>query len=366
MTRENNDMKLMITGGGTGGHVYPGVAVARELSRREGDHKTLFVGARRGVEANIVPEEGFDIETLNITGLKGKGLFAKVASIARLVQSAAQSMSIISSFKPDVVLGVGGYASGPVGIAALIKRLPLALAEQNANPGMTNRWLGKYAVKVFATWPGFEKKFPKGVGKLTGNPIRPEFFKITRKRDDERLNILLIGGSQGARSMNRAMAEAVSLLNDISGVISVTHQTGAQELNEVRKAYDEAKFPWIAEKFFHDMPQRLADADLVISRSGAGAVAEICAVGRAALYVPFPFAADDHQTRNAEAVVKACAAMLIKDSELTGEKLVSNIKTLSGNRELLQRMAANAKSMAKPNAAADIVDELLKLAGEAA
>ena len=355
-------MRLIITGGGTGGHVFPGVAVAKELKSRNERHTILFAGAERGVETKIVPFEGFEIRTMEVTGIKGKGIFGVAASLWRLAKAVRESMRIISDFNPDVVLGVGGYASGAVGLAAIVMGKPLALAEQNSAPGLTNRWLGKFAKKVFVTWPGSEKSFPDGKAIVAGNPIRSEFFKVKKEKNDARLGILAIGGSQGARSINRAMVEAVEKLNSLADKIVVVHQTGVKELDAVRKGYEAAKFPFTVEAFFNDMPQRIADADIVITRSGAGAVAEICAVGRMAVYVPFPFAADDHQTKNAEAMASCGAALVVKDSEINGAYIVSAVAESLSESNRLKEMGAKAKAMAKPDAASAIADEILKLA----
>jgi UDP-N-acetylglucosamine--N-acetylmuramyl-(pentapeptide) pyrophosphoryl-undecaprenol N-acetylglucosamine transferase len=355
-------MRLIITGGGTGGHVFPGVAVAKEIMGRDGKNQILFVGAQGGVETRIAPREGFDIETLKVTGMKGKGIAQKIASAAKFVSATMRGRAIVKRFAPDVVLGVGGYASGPVCAAAVMTGTPLALAEQNALPGMTNRWLGRFARKAFVTWPESLAWFPQGVGVMAGNPIRPEFHDVKRIRADGRLGILVIGGSQGAASMNKAMAQAVASLNVFGEKIRVVHQTGARDIEAVRSAYSGAVFAWEAEVFFHDMPQRLADADIVISRAGAGAVAEICAVGRSAVYVPFPHAADDHQTKNAEALAKSGAAMMIPDRELNAQIVCGLVERFVNDRSGLDEMAAKAALLAKKDAARIIADELMKIA----
>lgn len=355
-------MRLIITGGGTGGHVFPGVAVAKEIMRRDGKNKILFVGAASGVETRIVPAEGFDIETLRVTGMKGKGIAKKIASTARFASAMMSARAILKRFAPDVVLGVGGYASGPVCAASVITGTPLALAEQNAMPGMTNRWLGRYARKAFVTWKESLEWFPRDAGMVTGNPIRPEFHNVKRSRADGRLGILVIGGSQGATSINKAMTQAIAELNAFAGKIRVVHQTGAKDIEAAQSAYSGAGFEWETEAFLNDMPQRLADADLVISRAGAGAVAEICAVGRSAVYIPFPHAADDHQAKNADALVKSGAAMMIPDSELNAQAVVNLVRRFVNDGKGLKEMAAKAAALAKKDAASMIADELIKIA----
>ncbi|MGK7345067.1 MAG: undecaprenyldiphospho-muramoylpentapeptide beta-N-acetylglucosaminyltransferase [Candidatus Nitrospinota bacterium M3_3B_026] len=357
-------MRLIVTGGGTGGHIYPGVAVAREVTRRDGESRVLFVGAKRGMEAALIPREGFDIETLNVTAVKGKGPLGKGAAIALLLAAAGKAGRILSRFGPDAVLGVGGYASAPVLLAAMLRRTPIALAEQNVAPGMANRLFGRFARKAFITWPGSERFFPKGVGMFTGNPVRPEFFSARRTRKDGRMNVLVTGGSQGARSINKAMADAVPMLNEMADLISVTHQTGPADLGMIKDACAAASFSWTAEAFFHDMPQRLADADLVISRAGAGAVAEVLAVGRAAIYVPYPHAADNHQEKNALAMVEAGAAIMVRDEELDGAVAARLVSMFARGRERLDEMGRKARALAAPDAAARIAGELFDMAGK--
>ncbi len=365
MNLEQHEMKLVITGGGTGGHIYPGLAVARELKARRGDHTILFVGGERGMEKDIVHREGFAFTSLRVTGLKGKTPIHKATSLFYLLAAFVKSYILIKKDRPDVVLGVGGYASGPMSLAAIAARRPLALAEQNAAPGLTNRWLGRFAKTVFVTWAGSETMFPEGRGKLVGNPVIPAFFNTKRRTGDNLLNILVIGGSQGAATLNRAMAEAAPLLDEVADRISIVHQTGRTDLEMMKTIYNNARFKWEAESYFYDMPQRIADADLVFSRAGAGAVAEICAVGRAAVYVPYPHAADDHQTKNAMSIVKSDAAIMVDDSSVDGKKAAGIIKKFIDSRQRLKDMGRRAKKLAKPDSAARIVDELLALAGEA-
>lgn len=359
-------MKLIITGGGTGGHVYPGLAVARELKKRGGGHSVLFVGAKRGLETKLAPKEGIEFKALNVTGLKGKGVLNGSLSLLSLMTALVQSLVIIRKIRPDVVIGVGGYASGPMGIAAIMSGKPLAIAEQNAEPGLTNSWLGKFAKKVFLSMPESRFCFPKEVGEVTGNPVMPEFFSAKRSAGIGRMNILVIGGSQGATPLNNALAQAAPLLDPIAESISITHQTGEADLEMMRTIYKNSRFPWVAEKYFHDMPQKIADADLVISRAGAGAVSEICAVGRAAIYIPLPHAADDHQTKNAMSVVKTGAAILVPETELNGKLIARRVAQFVNSTERLTKMGKRARNLSKPGAAARIVDGLLEMAGEAA
>ncbi|MDH5509931.1 MAG: undecaprenyldiphospho-muramoylpentapeptide beta-N-acetylglucosaminyltransferase [Nitrospinota bacterium] len=359
-------MKLIITGGGTGGHIYPGVAVARELAARGDEHHVLWVGARRGLESSIVPKEGIPFLPLKVTSLKGMGFFYRIGSLVNLAKAFTQSVGIISREKPDAVLGVGGYASGPMGLAAIFMRRPLALAEQNASPGFTNRWLAKGASMVFTSWPGSEVHFPEGKTVMAGNPVRNEFVRANHVKADSRFVALVIGGSQGAAPLNKAMVDAAENLAPLAERIRIIHQTGERDLKMVNEAVAKSDLDWETAAYFSDVAQRIAGADLVISRAGAGAVSEICVVGRAAVYIPFPQAADDHQTKNALPAVREQAAIMINQSELTGEKLAEIIIGLEGDRERTKAMGDRARALGRPRAAQMIVDKILAMVKEAA
>lgn len=359
-------MRMIITGGGTGGHVYPGIAVAREIESR-GKNEILFVGAKRGIESRLVPENGYKIELIEITGLKGRGLLAKLSTLAKLVTAVFRAFAIIKKFRPDLVLGVGGYASGPVGIAAKLAGIPVALAEQNALPGMTNRWLGRFvAQKVFVTWPESVKSFSADKAVVTGNPIRPEFFEVKRMRTDNLFSLLVIGGSQGAVSINNAICDSIGLFNANKDKLRIVHQSGRNDERKVKEAYTSAEFEHEVKAFLDDMPQRLADADLVISRAGAGAISEICAVGRGAVYVPFPGASDDHQTKNGVEMEKAGAGIVVDDKDFNAEKAVALIKDFLADTEKAEEMGRQAKAKSVPGSAEKIADHLFEMVREAA
>ncbi|MBO37379.1 MAG: undecaprenyldiphospho-muramoylpentapeptide beta-N-acetylglucosaminyltransferase [Anaerolineaceae bacterium] len=354
-------MILIVAGGGTGGHIYPGLAVAHELLSRQGKHKVIFVGKAKGLEAKLVAGEKVEFFGLNVRGIKGSGLVMAVWSVMLLVGAIVRSIKMLLVKSPDAVLGVGGYASAPMGLAALVLGIPLAITEQNTKPGLTNRWLGRFAKRIFLAWPESEQLFPNGKWMVTGNPVRHEFFVATKKSSSKLMNILVIGGSQGAKSLNKAMAEAVPLLNSVAEKITLVHQTGAFDIEMIKSLYEKSQFKCEAFAFLTDMPQRIADADLVISRSGAGAVFEICAVGRAAIYVPFPHAAEDHQLNNAEAVTASGGATIINDSNFDGKTVASLVKSFLKPGKRLERMGDRARGLAKPEAAGTIVDELLKM-----
>ncbi|MDH4184246.1 MAG: undecaprenyldiphospho-muramoylpentapeptide beta-N-acetylglucosaminyltransferase [Nitrospinota bacterium] len=359
-------MKLIITGGGTGGHIYPGIAVARELLSRGSGHSVLWVGARRGLESTIVPAEGIEHTALTVTALKGKGFIYRIGSLANLARAFAQSVVLLLRARPGAVLGVGGYASGPMGLASIVTGARLAIMEQNAAPGFTNRWLGRFANMVFISWPGSESYFPQGAALLTGNPVRQEFAQVLAGPSRGRFCVLVIGGSQGAAPVNRAMVEAAPALKPLADRISILHQTGERDFENVKAAAASSGLDWQAAPYLNDMAQKIAQADLVISRAGAGAVSEICVVGRAAIYIPFAQAADDHQSRNAAPAAQAGAAIIINEKELTGQRLAKEIADMESDRNQVEAMAARAKALGKPMAAKTIVDSLLALAKEAA
>jgi len=365
MTVDMDDMKLIITGGGTGGHIFPGLAVAKELLDKKKGHDILWVGARRGMESQMVPGQGIEYIPLSVTGLKGKGMLYKIASLANLARAFVQSLGIIRRYQPDVVLGVGGYASGPMGLAAIFTGKPLALAEQNAVPGLTNKWLGKWAKAVFVSWPGMERHFPQGKVELTGNPVRREFALIKDRADDGKLNILIAGGSQGASAVNSAVMEASRLMAHLAGRVAIIHQTGRADLEKVAAAAKASSLDWKPEAFLENMGEKLEWADLVISRAGAGAVSEICAAGRAAVYIPYPRAAGDHQAANAGPSVSEGAAILIREAVLTPESLAGVILDLERDRRKVKEMGAKARNLGRPHAASMMAGLLAELAGEA-
>ncbi len=352
-------MRLLISGGGTGGHVYPGVAVARELLSRGDEHAVLFVGGDRGAENNILPREGLPLKTLSVSGIKGKGLAARFVAVMKLIRAVVSARSILRQWAPDAVLGVGGYASGAIGIAAVTMRIPLFVAEQNARPGLTNRWLAKSARQIFTSWPGGGEVLPMERVTLTGNPARPAFFETSPRPAEGVFSLFVFGGSQGARTINDAVIQALPALVASGVSLKIVHQTGPADYERIVSLYDACPIPHEVAPFFHDMPRRLAEADLVVCRSGAGAVSEICAAGRGALYVPYPHAADDHQTKNAEVMVKAGAAELVADRYFNGAVAVEAIIRLAKDRRRLKAMGEAARAMARPHAAKDIVDAII-------
>jgi UDP-N-acetylglucosamine--N-acetylmuramyl-(pentapeptide) pyrophosphoryl-undecaprenol N-acetylglucosamine transferase len=348
-------MRAIIAGGGTGGHLFPGIAVAREIQRRDRNAEILFVGSERGIEARLAPQEGFSLRCLPAGSMKGVGWGARVRNLAATVKGILGAKRILKEFRPSIVIGVGGYASFPMVSAAILKAYPRIIMEQNAVPGLANRVLGRWVDFAAVTDPGTSSYFGRRAV-VTGNPIRPQFKSIPPKRHESPYEILVFGGSQGAQSINKAVRESVPLLSDWKQRLRFTHQTGEAQLNEVRQAYEAFGFEADVRPFFNDFHQKYAAADLIVSRAGATTVAEIKAAGRAAILIPFPYAADDHQTRNAQAMVAEGAAVMLRNADLTGESLAGAIRSLLSDVNRLEGMERNAKRIAVLDAEERIVD----------
>ena len=346
-------MKVLIAAGGTGGHIYPGIAVAKEILKRDAASKILFVGTARGLENKIVPENGFKLSLINSAGLKNVGLIGKLKGLLILPQSFLDARAIIKSFKPDVVVGAGGYVSGPVLLMASLMRIPTLVMDSNALPGFTNRRLAPFITKAALT---FEDALPyfgeKGI--VTGNPVRKEFFEITAKQRSEKdvkINLLIFGGSQGARTINNAMVEALKHLSHDR--LNITHQTGEGDFETIKESYNRAGWGDVAEvkPYISNMVDEFAKCDLIICRAGATSCAEIAAAGKAALLIPLPTAADDHQRKNAEALEKAGAARMILQKDLSAETLAQAVNNLINSPEKISAMETAAKKLARKDAA---------------
>ena len=348
-------MKAIIAGGGTGGHLFPGITVARELLRRYPDAGILFVGAEQGIEKRIVPTEGFELETLPIGGLKRVNWTRRMRNLVAIVVAVFSSMRILARFEPDVVVGVGGYASFPMVGAAIIKGLPRVIMEQNVLPGLANRVLGRGVDFAAVADERAARYFPRHAV-VTGNPIRSEFKTIGPKEHRPPYTVLIFGGSQGAQSINLALIEALEILSGWRDRLMFVHQAGAGQLAEVRSAYQAAGFKARVQDFFDQFDQEYAAADLIISRAGATTVEEIKASGRAAILIPLPFAADDHQRRNARAMVEESAAVMIDENDLNGSRIAGEIVRLFEDLDGLRQMETNARNLAILDAESRIVD----------
>lgn len=357
-------MRVVIAGGGTGGHLFPGVAVAQALSEEGGE--VLFVGTKRGIEARVVPELGFPIEYLSVTGIKGGGLGGKLKAMARLPGSFFASRAILKRFRPDVVVGVGGYASGPIVATAAMSGYPTAILEQNSVPGMTNRILGKLVKRIFSTFEDPRGLFPARKVVRTGNPIRKELVArlegVARSEAISR-RLFIFGGSQGARPINQAMMAAIGALRERVPGLEIWHQTGEADFESVAEAYREAGLDESVarvEPFIQDMTEPYAWCDLALCRAGATSLAELAAVGIPALLVPLPHAADNHQEWNARSLVDAGGAVLVHQADLEAS-LVEVAAQLLGDADRLAQMRAAMKTAARPQAARNVADGLREL-----
>jgi len=348
-------MKVMIAGGGTGGHVFPALAVAAELRRRRPQNEILFVGTEQGIEAKVVPAAGLPLRTLPGAGFKGVSAAGKLRSLSLLPRSFWGSVRLLREFRPDVVFGVGGYASGPATLAAALGGWPTVLFEPNAAPGLTNRLLAPLVTRAAVTYEETAYRFgAKAV--RTGSPVREEFLRVPAKKHAPPFTLLIFGGSRGALAINRAVVDALDPLLAARTPLRFVHQTGERDFDAVRTAYARREIRADVLPFITDMAARFAAADLVICRAGASTVAELAAAGRAAILVPFPHATDQHQLRNAEAMERAGAARLLEQDLLTGERLAGEVAGLLNRPERLAEMEAAAKRLAVPDAAARIAD----------
>ena len=347
--------KLLIAGGGTGGHVFPALAIAREWMSREGKREVVFVGTQRGIEARLVPDSGFPLEVIRSAGLKGIGGMRFARNVAKLAPAMRDSFSILGRHKFCVALGVGGYAAGPMMLAAVLRRLPTVVFEPNAEPGFTNRVLARMATRIATAYESPTKLWGKKAT-LTGIPVRSEFFAIPTRTPVEPFHILITGGSQGALIINRTLVDAADLLAAQQRRICIVHQTGERDYNAVRTTYARREINAEVLPFIGNMAERFAQADLVVCRAGAITAAEVAASGRAAIFIPFGASTDSHQLRNAQEMERAGAARLIPEPQLTAERLVQEIFGLLDRPADLQAMAANARRLAKPHAVQEIVN----------
>jgi UDP-N-acetylglucosamine--N-acetylmuramyl-(pentapeptide) pyrophosphoryl-undecaprenol N-acetylglucosamine transferase len=362
-------VRLLMVSGGTGGHIFPALAVAEELRARgtrpehsEAEYMIEFLGTKRPLEARLIPAAGFPLRTIDAAGLKGMRGFARLRNLMVLPWTAVATAWVLHDYQPQVVVGVGGYLAGPVMVEAALLDIPTLLIEPNALPGFTNRALAPM-VRLAAV--GFDEtaRFYGEKARITGHPVRAAFHTIPAKSHEAPFTVLIVGGSQGSKALNGLMIECAPLLKRESAWLRVTLQTGERDYNAVREAFLEHNLTVRVQAFIDDMPGALAQADLVVSRSGATAVAELAAAGRAALLIPFPAAADQHQLANAQALEHAGAARVIPQAELTPQRLMREIQDLLSDPLRLIRMERAAKTLAHPEAAAriaDLIEEMVK------
>lgn len=343
--------RVVIAGGGTGGHLYPGVAVAHELVKRHADLRVTFVGTARGLEARVVPQEGFELDVIRSAGLKGKTAGEVARGMGLLPLSGLDAWQVLSRRRPGLVIGVGGYSSGPVVALAAGRGIPTLLLEQNAVPGVTNRWLARLVDAAAVTYES-SLKFFHGHGFVAGNPVREAFLTIPpRPLTAAARRVLIFGGSQGAHAINQAMVAAAPHLRDLPGTWSIVHQTGARDEESVTAGYAAAGVQAEVRPFLTDMPQQMREADVVVCRAGATTLAELTAAGRAAILIPLPRAADDHQRANARTLEAAGAAVLLDERELTAERLAAAVRALLTDDERRHGMAMRARGLARRDAA---------------
>jgi UDP-N-acetylglucosamine--N-acetylmuramyl-(pentapeptide) pyrophosphoryl-undecaprenol N-acetylglucosamine transferase len=358
----------VIAGGGTGGHLYPGIAVARALLARCPDAVVSFAGTQRGLESRVVPREGFALDLIRTRGLKGKSRTALARGFGLLPLSALDAWAVVSRRTPDVVIGLGGYSAGPIVAVAASRRIPTLLMEQNAVPGLTNRLLARFVRAAAVSYPATLEYFGSK-GFVSGNPVRPEFFAdgttvpaAGLETPSSTAEVLIFGGSQGAHAINVAMVAAAADVASAGPGIHLTHQTGERDLDVVREAYRAAGVAARVEPFLYEMDREMKAATLLVCRAGATTLAEIAAAGRPAILVPLPTATDDHQRQNARLFQAAGAAEVIEQGELSGALLAARISELSADPERRAAMSRAASQLARPDAADVIVDRLLSLA----
>lgn len=352
--------RFLMAGGGTGGHVMPLLAVADRL--RDRGHSPYFIGTRTGFEARLVPQRGYPLEFIDIGGFQGVGLLRKSKLLFQLPISISQCAASIGRNHPAACFSLGGYVAAPPMAACFLRGVPVAVMEPNAMPGLVNRIAGRLTTKALVTFTDAARFFPQASVEITGLPVHDAFFAIPQKPRDEWLTILVTGGSQGSQTLNRSMRELWPLLLNSSLPVRILHQCGKREQPSLSADFGATGLPGDVTAFIDDMPSAVAKADLVVCRAGAGTVSELAAAGRPALLVPFPFAADDHQTKNAEAVVRAGGGMMVLDAELNGAKLFEIISGLAANPKQLETMAKCARSLQKPGAAARAADILEEIA----
>ncbi len=356
-------MRIIIAGGGTGGHLFPGLAVAEEFKRRDESNEIIFVGTEHGIESRVVPREGYPIKFLRAEGFVGVSIKRKVKSLIKMVYAVFDSYNILTSVKPDIVIGVGGYASGVILMIAYFMSFPTMILEQNLTPGFTNKQLGKFVDAICITYQESISHFPKGNTFLTGNPVRLQVFKGSIESaykifpiERNLFTILVFGGSSGARSINLAIIDAFNFLKEIKDSIQFIHQTGSSDYEYIRDAYRNAGFKGVVAPFIYQMGEAYVVSDIVISRAGATTLAEITSLGKPAILIPYPYAAGNHQELNAKKLKEIGAAKLIADKDLGGEKLAGEIKELFFNENLRNDMRKSCISVSKPDASEKVVD----------
>jgi UDP-N-acetylglucosamine--N-acetylmuramyl-(pentapeptide) pyrophosphoryl-undecaprenol N-acetylglucosamine transferase len=355
-------VKLLIAGGGTGGHVFPAMAIAREWLSRGTEREVVLVGTTRGIEMKLVPQAGLPLETLRVAGLKGKGGGTLLKNLFKLAPAMLDASRVVKKHKPIGAFGVGGYAAGPMLLTTWMHGIPNVIFEPNAEPGFTNKSLARISARI-ATGYEISARTWGEKAVVTGCPVRPEFLTIAQRIPQKPLRVLITGGSQGALPVNRAFVDAMDFLATRKNEMSIVHQTGERDYDAVRTAYARREILAEVVPFLSNMPERFAWADIIVCRAGAITAAEVAAAGRAAIFIPFGRATDSHQLRNAQELARQHAGRVITEAELTGERLTKEIFALLDSPEQIERMSMAARSLSWPNATRDIVNLIEQAAG---
>ena len=356
-----NSVRCVIAGGGTGGHLFPGVAIAEAFIKREMGNQVLFVGTEKGVEVKVLAGSKFPLKTIHARPFKGIALLGKVKAILSIPRAVSEAISILKDFQPQIVLGVGGYSSGPTLLAGFLLRLKRAIHEQNVVPGMTNRLLRSFCQRIFVSFEETKKYFPQKKTIVTGTPVRSEIIERREKARGDRFTILVFGGSSGAHQINEKMIETLKLLKEMKDSVKFIHQTGSADVDFVSKGYQENGFEASVRPFFEEMASYYQMSDLVISRAGASTIAELAVCGKTVIFIPYPYAAHNHQLINAQRLVEMGAARMIRDKELNGPILAQTILSLYDHPEERTKMEKAILQFARPRAAEEIVDHCYAL-----
>ena len=356
-------MRLVITGGGTGGHLFPGIALAEGVLARFPEGKVMFIGTDRHIDNQALAGKPFTVVSLASRPLKGKSLLGQLAALCYVPVSVGRALTLLRQFKPDLVFGVGGYVTGPVLLAAKLLGIPTAIHEQNSIPGLANRMLGRIVGRVFVSLPGSERFFPPAKTVMSGNPVRQELLQAAAQAaPGDGLTVLVLGGSQGAHAVNELMVKAVELLLE-KKKLRIIHQTGINDAEWVKKRYNAADVNARVFPFITDMAAAYAEADLVVSRAGATTLAEVTVFGKPLVLIPYPYAADDHQRYNAAYLAEQGAAVMYTEQELTGGKLAEVLAELLADAGRRRAMGGRARSLGRPEATESIINECIALAG---
>jgi UDP-N-acetylglucosamine--N-acetylmuramyl-(pentapeptide) pyrophosphoryl-undecaprenol N-acetylglucosamine transferase len=361
---------VLITGGGTGGHLFPGIAIAESLIEKDNNTRILFVSTGNAFEKAILSKKGFSLETIDVEGIKGRGVMAKLKSLFKIPKAFMASIAILKEFQPGIVIGMGGYSSGPVALAAWVMGIRIVLHEQNIRPGITNRLLSRIADRIYVSFHGTKMILNPEKLRIFGNPVRKEILESAgslgeyenqlNQTSEKKMTIVVLGGSQGAHSINMAVIEALPYLAPGRNYHFI-HQTGVADEATVAEAYKRWTVPGVVQPFFHDMAALYSQADLLICRAGATTVAEVTSIGKSVIFIPYPFAADNHQVLNAKALVDEGAAEMIKEDVLSGKKLAERINALEDDPVHMNEMKRNSKKLGHPDAAEEIIKDIYNL-----